>query len=149
MPISTIETIQDVLRSTKNVDKFGELAVLAKLSEYGYKVEWHGGREPFDILADGKKIEVKSCNYDNEWATKSNLVGGWDRINPAKFDYLVCVSFNKDFENVRYFIFTNDEARKFEQTKWKTSRELKGLVWKKDVENPQMADSENNWSKIR
>src|SRR3989344_9249110 len=103
-------TINDLLKATKSVDKFGELYVLIKLADKGFNVEWHGSKGSFDILANNIKIEVKSCNYDNDWAKKAKVIGGFDRINPEKFDYLICISFNENFDNIRSFIFTKEES---------------------------------------
>jgi len=140
-------TINDLLRSTKSVDKFGELAVLIELFKKGFSVEWHGSRSSFDILADSIKVEVKSCNYDNDWAKKDNIIGGFDRINPEKFDYLVCVSFDGNFDNIRFFIFNKKEVKTFSDVKWKNSPGLKNLTLVKDDKKSQrlIKISEGRW----
>lgn len=144
-------TIYDLLKATKRVDKFGELAVLIQFINKGFNVEWHGSKHPFDILADKLEIEVKSCNYDNKWAKKDNLLGGWDRINPEKFQYLVCVSFNGNFNDVRYFIFSKEEAKSFPNVAWKKSPGLKNLTLRRgDGESEHFVkSSENRWDKIK
>lgn len=143
-------TVSKLLKATKSVDKFGELSVLVELVNRGFDVEWHGGRGSFDILANNKRIEVKSCNYDNDWAKKDRVFGGFDRIKPDRFDSLVCVSFDGNYDNVRYFIFTSKEAKLFPDAKWKNSQGQKNLTLVRDNEwSDKIArSSENRWDKI-
>jgi hypothetical protein len=144
--------INELINVTKSVDKFGELKVLIKLANLGYDVVWHGSKKSFDILVNrSKEIEVKSCNYDNRWAKRDNAIGGWDRINPKKFDFLVCVSFNKDFKDIRYFIFTSEEAEQFSNTKWKNAVGLKNLILiRNNLESEELVRiSEDKWDKIK
>ena len=61
------------------------------------------------------------------WLKISNLIGGWDRIDlnrAREFDYLVCVSFDKDMLNRRFFIFTKTETSSFPLVRWSKGKEL-------------------------
>lgn len=108
-----------LLVSCKDVAKFGELYVIRLLADEfpNRQIEWFGGRKPFDILFDGKKIEVKSCNKDNQWAKSENIIG-FDQIDPNKFDFLICVSFNGNFKDIRYYVFSRDECLTFPKAIW-------------------------------
>jgi len=135
--------IDELLNATQNVDKFGELSVLVKLSEK-HKVEWFGGRDKFDILVDNiVRVEVKSCNRDNKWAKSKNWVGGFGRIDPTKFNILVCTSFDKYRKNQRFFIFYHDETLEFDEAK---EHGLKNLNLAE--ENPIIQSSEDKWEKV-
>ena len=143
-------SVEKLLNLTKSVDKFGEIYVLSELVRRGFDVEWHGSRERFDIKAEDYEIEVKSCNYDNNWAKNRNLIGGFDRIDPSKFDYLVCVSFNSEFKDVRCFIFTKTEVKKFVDAVWENAVGKKTLnLVRNDKKSNKLIDaSENKWDKI-
>ena len=129
---------------------FGKIVVIEELEKRGFNVVWNTNKEYKGILANGLKIEIKSCNYDNKWAQKVNALGGWDKINPEKFDYLVCVTFDKMFENVRYFIFSKQETKLFPKAVWKNTLNLRKL----DLINGEkqteeiVKSSENRWDKI-
>ena len=124
--------------------------MLIKLADKGFNVEWHGSKRSFDILANNMKIEVKSCNYDNDWAKKAKVIGGFDRINPEKFDYLICISFNENFDNIRSFIFTKEESKEFPDVVWKDSPRLKNLTFTMDDDESMrlIKLSENKWNKL-
>jgi len=96
-------------------------------------------------------IAIRGCNYDNAWAKRINLVGGWDRLDPEKFNHFILVSFNKNYKDIRYFIFTAQEVRKFTDVKWKNeSRQLKCLsLFRNNTESDCLIRlSENLWDKI-
>lgn len=118
---------------------------------------WKGGpRFSYGIECDGKKIEVKSCNIDNDWAKKlrgrdNSFESGFDKIYPDLFDYLVCVSFKNDFSDVRYYVFKPDEVRLFQKGKWKNFPEAYTLEVRNhhdDKLNAIIRNSEDAWHKI-
>ena len=83
-----------------NTNSFAKKTTLNELKKRGFDIK----KISRDFLVNQKIINVRGCNSDNRWARKDRAIG-WNRINPEKFDYLVCVSFNSNFKNVRYFIF--------------------------------------------
>lgn len=121
-----IKSISDLIEVCKNVDIYGELLTVVELSKDHKDIEWLGGhRNPYDIKCDGKGIEVKSCNRDNPWATRtrekedSSFESGYDHVNPEKFDYVVCVSFNGEFKEPAFYIFDKKETQKFRLSRFK------------------------------
>ena len=94
----------------------GELLVKSKLAENGIRFLSKGGQAGFDIeLKDsGKRIEVRSSLLKNEGIyPKDIMFYGWrikDRDSEVKYDYLVCVAFDEELTNPRFYIFTRDEA---------------------------------------
>lgn len=98
-----------------------------------------------------KEIAIRGCNYDNAWAKHINLIGGWDRLDPEKFNQFILVSFNKNYKDIRYFIFTAQEVRQFTDIRWKD--ENKKLKYLNLLRNDKTSDhliklSENRWDKI-
>lgn len=133
-----------------NTHNFGKNAVTEELKKQGFNVSQGIDKEYRGILADDLKIETKSCNYDNRWAQKGNVLGGWDRINPEKFDYLVCVTFDGASENVRYFIFSKQETELFPKIFWKDKLNLRNLTLINGEKRTEeiVKSSENRWDKI-
>ena len=71
-----ISSILDLVRCCKNVSLHGELVTLIELSKDHEDLSWKGGsRFNYDIECDGKRIEVKSCNTDNDWALREKRKG--------------------------------------------------------------------------
>jgi hypothetical protein len=86
----------------------GEVLVLHELLKRGFKAVWKGrcGFGSYDVMInDGKRVEVKSATYNEEYGH-----WGFGKISPERFDYLVCVALNDGFSNPRYVIFTGEEA---------------------------------------
>ena len=137
---------------TNSTHSFGENAVIEELKKRGFNVTFGYKKEYRGILVNGLKVETKSCNYDNQWAQKKDLLGGWDRINPEKFDYLICVTFDNAFENVRYLIFSKKETELFLKIFWKNDEtsNLRNLTLKnEEKETDELVKlSENRWDKI-
>ena len=92
------------------------MLVKAKLLEMGLRFKSRGGQAGFDIeLEDsGKRIEVRSSLLKNEGIyPKDVMFYGWrikDEGKEVKYDYLVCVAFDEELANPRFYIFTKDEA---------------------------------------
>ena len=124
-------------------------------------MEWVGGnrhhKEHCDIKCDNLRIEVKACNRDNQWAMSirendPNFDSGFDRVDPKKFNYVICVSFNNELKDTKFFIFSSEESQKFEDSKWKSAIGMKTIEIKKhknDELNKIIASSRDAWSKIK
>ncbi|MFA5830861.1 MAG: hypothetical protein WC878_03475 [Candidatus Paceibacterota bacterium] len=117
-----------------------------ELKKQGFIVSRAGG----DLQVGNKKVQIKCCNSDNQWAKSRNVLGGWDRIDSENFDYLICVVFDNGFDWVRYFIFPQSEVKDFPQAVWRNARTLKNLTLIKDEERTEeiVKGSENRWDKI-
>lgn len=58
-----------------------------------------------------KKIQIRCCNKDNRISKARGLLCFFDRIQPDKFDYLVCVYLDK-YSNVQgHYVFSKDEVK--------------------------------------
>jgi hypothetical protein len=117
-----LEQTEDIQKKLRLTGFFGELLVLKRLQKIGMKSEWRGGHSRFDVFVGElsnkpKKIEVKACNTDNSWIRKSGskIESGYKGIKPSKFDFLICVSFNRKIDDIKYYIFTQDEASGFKR----------------------------------
>lgn len=64
-------------------------------------------------ISGQKKIQVRCCNKDNKLTRSRGLLCFFDKINPSKFDYLVCVYLDKYKDIQGHYIFTRDEVLKF------------------------------------
>jgi len=123
--MSELTNVSDLIRLCKNVPIRGELLTLVELSKNHKDLIWKGGsRCDFDIECDGEKIEVKSCNVDNNWAKGQlkkdhSFKSGFDKIYPDRFNFLVCVSFKSDFSDIKYYVFKPAEVRLFQMGKWR------------------------------
>jgi len=154
----------DIIQSCKiNTSICGELQTLVELLKLNRfnKVQWIGGnryhKEHCDILCDNLKIEVKSCNRDNSWALKEikkdpSFNSGFDRVNTYNFNYIVCVSFDNEFKDTKFFIFNSKEADKFRESRWKSAKGTKNIEIRK-YENEELnkiiVDSRDAWGKIK
>ena len=156
MPMGEIKTVSDLVHCCKDVPLYGELVTLVELSKH-HEVVWKGGAKfRYDIECDEKKIEVKSCNVDNNWARRewkkdNSFKSGFDKIYPDRFDYLVCVSFKDDFSDVKYYVFKSEEVRLFQKGKWHRFPEAYTLEvrnYSDDKRNKAIEDSKDAWKKI-
>lgn len=88
------------------VNYLGEYMVALKLFDMGLDPTVLPNQSGADIRLGNKKlVEVKTARW-------SGSLGHWGfgRIQPDKFDYLVCVALDDDFQ-ADYIIFTKKEAR--------------------------------------
>lgn len=124
---------------------FGKKIILNELLKRGLEPKTYSHQI---ILNNCLVIDFKTCNYDNNTAKRTNCFGGFDRINPARFDYLICVSFDGQFNNIRYFIFSKKEAGFFKD---KNSLGLKNLtlITGKSKSEHFAKSSEDMWSKLK
>lgn len=135
-----------------NTNSFAKSAALDELKKKGFNVVQNGR----DFIINQKRINVRGCNYNNDWAkngwTKKRVVlGGWDKLNPEKFDHFIFVSFSNTSNDVRYFIFTQREVQQFPITTLKGKElGLKNLTLFRNDEKSDyiIKDSENKWGKI-
>ena len=159
MPLAEIKTVSDLVRLCKSVPLYGELVTLIELSKHHKDLKWKGGaRFSYDIECDGKKIEVKSSNVDNEWAQKErekdpSFQSGFDNINPDKFDYLVCVSFRQTFTEPKpkFYVFTKDEVKLFDKARWKrvpNAFMIEIRNYSDEKRNKAIKESKDAWHKI-
>lgn len=133
--------------SKTSTKAFARKTALNELKNKGFAVT----KDKHDFKFNEKRINIRGCNYNNSWAKKYNLVGGWDKLNPEKFDYFICVSFDENFKNVRYFIFIQDEVQKFPNTtfKGKVIGLKKCEIFRNNEEsNRIIKNNENKWGKI-
>jgi len=155
--MAEIRLVSELIQICKNVSLHGELLTLVELSKNHGNVVWKGGsRFSYDIECDGKEIEVKSCNIDNDWAKGErkkdhSFKSGFDKIYPDRFDYLVCVSFRNDFSDVKFYVFESEDVRLFQKGKWKQFKEAYTLEVRKHQDNKRNASIKNSkdaWNKI-
>ena len=157
-------SIRDITQACKNnTGVFGELQALIQLLKLNRfaKVEWIGGnrfhKKHCDILCDNLKIEVKSCNRDKPWPSRirskdRTFDSGFDRVNPKNFDYVVCVSFDNGLNDTKFFIFNKEEAKKFDNSTWKSAKGTKVIEireYNSAELNKIIEDSKNAWNKIK
>ena len=137
-----------------NTNRFAQNVVSDELKKREFSVIQSGR----NFMVNQKIINVRGCNYDNDWARnfrtkKGAVLGGWDKLNPEKFDYLICVSFSEAFNNVLYFIFTQKDVLLLFPITTLGGRErgLKNLtLFENDEESHRIIkDSENRWCKIK
>lgn len=156
--MAEIRLVSELIQICENVSLYGELLTLVELSKNHKNLVWKGGsRFSYDIECDGKKIEVKSCNVDNDWAKGEwkkdhSFKSGFDKIYPDRFNYLVCVSFRNDFSDVKYYVFKSEEVRLFQKGKWKQFPEAYTLEVRKhedDKRNMSIEKSKDAWKKMQ
>lgn len=60
-----------------------------------------------------KKVQIRCCNKDNRIARAKGLLCFFDRIQPDKFDYIVCVYLDK-YNNVQgHYVFSKEEVKSY------------------------------------
>jgi hypothetical protein len=133
-----------------NTNQFAKSKVYDEMLSRGLNVR---GYNRGDFLVNEKLIiNIKGCNCDNRWHGRINSLDEWDRIDPNRFDYFIGVSFKNDGSDVRYFIFSKNECKKFPDIIWKndSSLELKNLNLMRDDKDSDVIieSSENKWNKI-
>lgn len=127
-----------------NTNTFAKSAAWDELKKKGFNVVSSGR----DFIVNQKIINIKGCNVDNGWAQKTGP--GWNRLDPKKFDYFICVAFDDRCNNVRYFIFSKGDVEKFPNVFWKDTPNLNNVMLKQDdIDLKRIVEtSENGWNKI-
>lgn len=127
-----------------NTNSFAKSVALDELKKKGFNVVSSGR----DFIVNQKIINIKGCNVDNGWAQKTGP--GWNRLDPKKFDYFICVAFDDRCNNVRYFIFSKRDVEKFPNVFWKNTPNLKNIMLKQDNLDLKriIETNENGWNKI-
>ena len=127
-----------------NTNSFAKSVALEELKKRGL-VAMKSGRG-FEV--NQKRINIRGCNIDNGWAQKTGP--GWNRLDPKKFNYFICVAFDENHNNIRYFIFSKEDVEKFPNVVWKNAPNLKNIILKQDDKELDqiIKDSENKWDKI-
>lgn len=127
-----------------DANHFAKSVVLDELKKRGL-ITVKNGR---DFEVNQKRINIRGCNVDNGWAQKTGP--GWNRLDPKKFDYFICVSFDDRHNNVRYFVFSKEDVEKFPNVVWKNTPKLKNIMLNQEDKELDriIKDSENKWGKI-
>lgn len=127
-----------------DTNSFAKSVALDELKKKGFNVVSNGR----DFIVNQKRINIKGCNIDNGMAQKTGP--GWNRLDPKKFDYFICVAFNDSHNNVRYFVFSKEDVEKFPNVVWKNTPNLKNVMLKQDDIDLKriIENSENGWNKI-
>lgn len=127
-----------------DTNSFAKSVALDELKKKGFNVVSNGR----DFIVNQKRINIKGCNIDNGMAQKTGP--GWNRLDPKKFDYFICVAFNDSHNNVRYFVFSKEDVEKFPNVVWKNTPNLKNVMLKQDDIDLKriIENSENRWNKI-
>lgn len=91
---------------TELTGNLGEWLVMDRLIERGYEPTLYSAQHDYDIeLSDGTRVEVKSGQYDVE-----DSLWRFDNIYPDRFDILVAVKFEDEFEQEVFYLFDADET---------------------------------------
>lgn len=105
-----------------------------------------------------KKVQIRCCNKDNKISKSKNLICFFDKINPLKFDYLVCVYLDK-YKNIQgHYIFTKSEVLNYfpymTDLNGNTLKDFKALYipYDENLTEPLKSIVDNafeNWEKIK
>lgn len=127
-----------------NTNYFAKSVALDELKKKGFNVVQNGR----DFIINQKRINIRGCNIDNEWAQKTGP--GWNRLDPKKFDYFICVAFDGNHNNVRYFVFSKEDVEKFPNVVWNNTPKLKNIMLNQDdIDLKRIVENnENGWNKI-
>lgn len=105
---------------------FGEIAAQNELDKRGIPYIVKGGQAGYDILANGKKLEVRTSQLKSERCFPKNIMAwGWklqprnSRENkeptPLKCDMITLVKLEDDWENYEFFMFSKEEVEKMDE----------------------------------
>lgn len=127
-----------------NTNALAKNIFVNKLKEKGINYTKRGT----NFIVNGKEINVRGCDINNKWAQKTGP--GWNRLNPKRFDYLVCITFEIKFDNIKCFIFSKEDVEKFPNVVWKNTPELINIFINQtdDMLKHIIECSKNNWEKI-
>ena len=127
-----------------NTNTFAWNTVSDELRKRGFSFIKNG----WSFIVNEKKINIRGCNTDNGMAQKTGP--GWNRLDPERFDYFICVSFDNNLNNIRYFIFSKKEVEEFPFVVWKNTPKLKNIMYKQndDKLDKIVKESENKWNKL-
>jgi hypothetical protein len=89
-----------------------ELVVYEELTARRHRVSFKTGPGNYDLLVNGKRVELKACNTDFEWIARSRnpMYPGCAEIMPSQFDILIYVEFSDTMDVIDFFIFTRRET---------------------------------------
>lgn len=103
----------------KLVGEIGEFYVLKELERLGFGPEHKGGQGGYDIYLKklNKRIEVRTSLPKNEGVYPDEKIRFWgwrvenrNQKKIEKFDYLVGVALDDNFEKPKFYIFSYKEA---------------------------------------
>ena len=130
--------------------QFAKAKVVNEILNRGFSVR-KNKRGDF-LINERLIINIKGCDCDKKAHSKKNSVGGWDKIDPNRFNYFIGVSFKNDGNDVRYFIFSKNECKKFRNNFWTNNFSLGlkalNLIKNDDSSNIKIKLSEDKWNKI-
>lgn len=104
-------------------------------------------------IRGNKLVQIKCCNKDTRLSKSHKYLCFFDKIQPDKFDYLVCVYMDK-YSNIHgHYIFTRSEVMEFFPD-MKDASSCKGLYipLKEHLPEPLESLVDNsfeNWNKLR
>jgi hypothetical protein len=115
---------------SKLLGVLGEYYVLDRLDALGYNsIVYKGGQSGYDILVNGRRVEVRTSLLKNDGGYPDIYFYGWKvqtkKQKKGKFDILVCVALDKTFKKPKFYIFTSKEAFSVDNTENKRYPSLK------------------------
>ena len=109
-------------------------------------------------LSNRKKVQIRCCSKDTKIAKVKGCLCLFDKIQPQKFDYLVCVYLDKYFNVQGHYIFSKAEVTEYFQdmidVNGKVHSNCKALYipLKCNMEEPLgtiVDNSFENWEKVK
>src|SRR3989338_3804186 len=103
----------------KLVGEIGEFYALQKLEKMDLQPEHKGGQGGYDIYLKkiNKRIEVRTSLWKNEGVYPDETIRFWgwrvenmNQKKSEKFDYLIGIGLDDDFNKPKFYIFTYKEA---------------------------------------
>ena len=119
----------------KLLSYLGECYVLKELENRNFLVKHKGGQAGYDILIqnNNKRIEVRTSLLKNEGLYPQDIMFyGWrvleHKQSEDKFDYLIGVAMDENFEKPNFYIFTQKEALSVEDVKINRFQKIKKKI---------------------
>lgn len=117
IPINYFDCVNELMIKSKNtlsVRWLGVFSTVKKLVEKRLISPYKNINFVEEVEIKGrKKVQIRCCNKDNRISKAKGYLCFFDRIQPEKFDYLVCVYLDK-YSNVHgHYIFSKEEAQNF------------------------------------
>ena len=105
---------------------FGELVVRNELKKREIPYTAKGGQGGYDILANGKKLEVRTSQLKQErcfpkhikawgWKLQARDVRKDKKPVPLKYDLISLVKLNDDWDQYDIFLFSKEEVEKMDE----------------------------------
>lgn len=117
---------------------YGERVAAKEFEKKRFKVERKGGLSGYDLIVNGKKIEVRSSEIKKErafpkkisaWGWKLQTMNKNGKPKLIKYDFVVLVKLQETWEKYQLFMLSKKEVMEVSRTKFKGYQTVARVIY--------------------